>query len=74
MTPITLTDYSSDEGYSVALQPDGKIVVAGATYNGSNYDIALTRYNINGSLDTGFGNGGKVITSIGNGSKYSSGK
>ncbi|MUG95782.1 tandem-95 repeat protein [Scytonema sp. UIC 10036] len=71
MTPITRTDYSTDEGYTVALQPDGKIVVAGATYNGSNYDIALTRYNINGSLDTGFGNGGKVITAISNGSEVS---
>jgi uncharacterized delta-60 repeat protein len=57
-----------DEGYSAAVQSNGKIVVAGWSYNGSNYDIALVRYNTNGSLDTtGFGTGGKVTTAIGSG-------
>ncbi|KYC42820.1 hypothetical protein WA1_11880 [Scytonema hofmannii PCC 7110] len=55
---------NTDEGYSVAIQADGKIVVAGSTYNGSNHDSALIRYNIDGSLDTSFGNGGKVITPV----------
>jgi uncharacterized delta-60 repeat protein len=40
---------------SVALQSDGKIVVAG----GANGDFALARYNSNGTLDAGFGAGGK---------------
>jgi len=49
---------------SVVIQPDGKIVVAGGafplfTFLG-NFEIA--RYNINGSLDTSFGNGGIVTT------------
>jgi uncharacterized delta-60 repeat protein len=31
----------------------------------ANYDFALARYNPDGTLDTAFGNGGKVITQIG---------
>lgn len=55
-----------DTGYSVAIQTDGKIVVAGSWYSGiSPYDFfALVRYNSNGSLDGTFGSGGKVATSI----------
>ena len=47
---------------SVALQADGKIVVAGYSFNGSNYDFAVARYNADGSLDTTFNGTGKVIT------------
>jgi uncharacterized delta-60 repeat protein len=36
---------SNDNGLSVAVQPDGKIVVAGESNNGSNFDFALVRYN-----------------------------
>ncbi|NJO80827.1 MAG: hypothetical protein HC827_21540 [Cyanobacteria bacterium RM1_2_2] len=54
-----------DEARSVVVQPDGKIVVAGYADNGSNFDFALTRYNPNGTLDTSFGSGGRVITPIG---------
>jgi uncharacterized delta-60 repeat protein len=44
------------------LQPDGKIVLAG-TVGESYYEncFALTRYNLDGSLDAAFGGGGKVI-------------
>ena len=48
----------------VALQVDGKIVCAGSAHNGS--DIALIRYNPNGSLDTSFGSGGVAINDLGN--------
>jgi uncharacterized delta-60 repeat protein len=50
---------SYDVGYALAIQSDGKIVLAGVT----NSEIALARYNNNGSLDSGFGGAGKVITS-----------
>jgi uncharacterized delta-60 repeat protein len=40
----------------VALQPDGRIVVAGV----SDYRVALARYRRNGTLDATFGTGGKV--------------
>ena len=43
------------------LQPDGKIVIAGAS--GPNF--GLVRYNGNGSLDLTFGNGGIVLTDLG---------
>jgi len=55
------------KGNSVAIQPDGKIVVAGHSDNGSNYDFAVVRYNTNGTLDNYFGSNGKITTSIGNG-------
>jgi uncharacterized delta-60 repeat protein len=54
----------TDRAYSVAIQSDGKIVVAGYSY-GSNNDVALVRYNTDGSLDTSFDSDGKVTTPIG---------
>ncbi|HET7487172.1 MAG TPA: Calx-beta domain-containing protein [Acidimicrobiales bacterium] len=54
-----------DEANGVAVQPDGKIVVAGFASNGSNDDFALTRYNADGTLDATFGTGGKVLTDFG---------
>ena len=62
---ITPVSSSYDFGRSVALQSDGKIVVAGDSYNGSNYDFALVRYTASGALDASFGSGGKVTTAIG---------
>jgi uncharacterized delta-60 repeat protein len=62
------TDFSSslDGIYGIALQTDGKIVAAGFTFIASeaNDNFALARYNANGTLDTSFGTGGKVITDI----------
>ncbi len=50
----------------VVLQPDGKIVAAGGTGSSpSSLDFALARYLSDGSLDTGFGSGGKVVTEMG---------
>lgn len=49
---------------ALALQPDGKIVVAGSCSNGNDVDLCLARYNTNGVLDATFGNGGKVITDV----------
>ena len=49
------------------LQSDGKIVAAGYSHNGSNFDFAIVRYNTNGSLDTTFDADGKQTTSIGSG-------
>ncbi|MDQ4122885.1 MAG: carboxypeptidase regulatory-like domain-containing protein [Acidobacteriota bacterium] len=50
------------------LQPDGKIVVSGYVRNGGglDYNITLTRYNSDGSLDTTFDGDGRVITDINN--------
>lgn len=53
-----------DVGNAIAIQPDGKILVAGAAYNGTNNDFAFIRLNPNGSLDDSFGLGGKVAIPI----------
>ncbi|WP_432752536.1 calcium-binding protein [Streptomyces sp. JL2001] len=45
-------------GRDMAVQTDGRIVVAGA----ANSDFALARYNTDGSLDTGFSGDGRVTT------------
>lgn len=45
----------------VLLQPDGKILVAGTSYNGTEEDFVLLRYDADGTLDATFGIGGKVI-------------
>jgi uncharacterized delta-60 repeat protein len=55
------------QAFAVAIQPDGKIVAAGSSYNGSNRDIAVARYSADGSLDPGFGTAGIVTTQIGSG-------
>ncbi|MGH9136915.1 MAG: Ig-like domain-containing protein [Acidimicrobiales bacterium] len=54
-----------DEAYAVALQPDGRIVVAGETWTGSITHAALARYNPDGTLDDTFGGDGTVVLSIG---------
>ncbi len=64
---VTPVGNTYDEAYAVAIQADGKFVVAGISYNGANNDFSLVRYNTNGSLDNSFGTGGKVITAIGSG-------
>ncbi|MFF1258727.1 calcium-binding protein [Streptomyces sp. NPDC058321] len=56
-------DYEAVEG--LAVQPDGRIVAAG----GSSGRFGLARYNVNGSLDTTFGNAGRVLTSGGGGAQ-----
>jgi uncharacterized delta-60 repeat protein len=43
-----------------------KIVASGDAHAGAGYNVlALARYNLDGSLDTSFGNGGKVVTDLG---------
>jgi uncharacterized delta-60 repeat protein len=62
---VVTTDLGSgiDAAYALSLQPDGKILIGGI--GGVSADFALVRYNTNGSLDTEFGNNGKVLTPIG---------
>jgi uncharacterized delta-60 repeat protein len=61
---IVTTDGSArtDEAYSVVVQSDGKIIVAGFSDTGVNDDFAVARYNTDGSLDGTFGTGGIVKT------------
>jgi uncharacterized delta-60 repeat protein len=65
---MVITDFagSTDSAHALAIQPDGKIVVAGTATHGSvtfaDSDFAGVRYLSNGSLDARFGSGGKVTT------------
>lgn len=63
------TDFlqNADAAKAAALQPDGKILVAGESYDiSTSQDFAVARYNQNGSLDTTFGEGGKIRVHLGN--------
>ena len=46
------------------LLPDGQIVIAGSAYT-TQYNIALARFNANGSVDTSFGAAGSVVVNVG---------
>jgi uncharacterized delta-60 repeat protein len=59
----TVSIGSDDAAYDVAIQPDAKILVAGA----SDFNFALVRLNANGSLDTTFSGDGKVTGPSGEG-------
>ncbi|MEC4679021.1 MAG: delta-60 repeat domain-containing protein, partial [Nitrospirota bacterium] len=55
-----------DFAKTIKIQTDGKILVAGTVFSAAlPGQFALARYNANGSLDTGFGNNGIVITPLG---------
>lgn len=63
---LVITNFSSYFEWveSVVLQPDGKIVVGGGAYFNDQRDIAVARYNLNGTLDTTFGVNGLVTTDV----------
>ena len=66
---FVVTDFgdNEDKANQVVLQADGKIVVVGSKNDSGNFDIdvALARYESDGTLDPGFGDGGKVVLNIG---------
>ena len=51
-----------DVGEAVAVQPDGKIVAAGGTFNGPNSEVLLVRLNPDGAFDANFAGGDGVAT------------
>ncbi|HEX2700708.1 MAG TPA: delta-60 repeat domain-containing protein [Acidimicrobiales bacterium] len=51
---------TNDSGDSVAVQPDGRVIVAGFAGD----DFASARYNVDGSLDTSFDTDGKLVTDV----------
>jgi uncharacterized delta-60 repeat protein len=62
---INAVGIDNDSVVAVALQPDSKIVVVGFCLNSSNLtDFCALRHNADGSVDTDFGSGGKVIASL----------
>lgn len=45
----------AEEAYGMSMQPDGKLVVVGRARTGTRYDMGVTRFNADGSLDLAFG-------------------
>lgn len=56
-----------DEARSVQVQSNGRIILAGHSYNGLDYDFSVTRLFTDGAMDTSFGSSGKLITPMGSG-------
>ncbi len=54
-------------GWDLDIQADGKIIVSGASFNSSDYDLSIVRYNSNGSLDNSFDTDGIFTYDSGNG-------
>ncbi|MCW2973815.1 MAG: hypothetical protein JWN72_2088 [Thermoleophilia bacterium] len=65
----TAVGSGADYGRSLAIQPDGRLIVAGYTV-GATADVAVLRYNVDGTLDTSFNGTGKVVTTVGSGNDY----
>jgi len=60
---LVKTDFNEIENaHAVAIQPDGKIVVAGSISSSNGSDFAIVRYHHDGTLDSSFGQGGLVTT------------
>ena len=62
---LTTNVSGNDDGNSVAIQADGKIVVAGTSFVNGSQDFSVARYNTNGTLDTTFDTDGKLTTDFG---------
>ncbi len=53
-----------DYPHAIAIQPDGKILAAGGSFNGAETEFSLVRLNTDGTLDITFDGDGKVVTSV----------
>ncbi|MBL4731674.1 MAG: DUF4347 domain-containing protein, partial [Rhizobiaceae bacterium] len=62
---VTTVMSSSSIANDVEVLSNGKILIGGYSYNGSNYDFTVARYTSSGVLDTSFGGGsGYVVTDV----------
>ncbi len=66
---FVFTDFSNDtdQAYGVVIQADGKIIAAGRSLVGGDYDFSAARYNPDGSLDTSFNLDGRITFGYGAG-------
>lgn len=60
----TSASFNIDGARAIAIQPDGKILVAGEAVVTVNSDFAVLRYNADGTLDQTFGTGGIATTPV----------
>ncbi len=70
-TPTGILDWKTTTSFGdidyatvMIVQNDGKIVLGGNGQSGGSH-FALARYNLDGTLDVTFGDGGKVLTNLG---------
>lgn len=66
-TVITPRSGGDDFANALALQPDGKLVVAGYCKVAAQFQFCAVRYSSDGTLDATFGNNGRSISPDGNG-------
>ncbi|WP_194285806.1 beta strand repeat-containing protein [Alcanivorax sediminis] len=59
---VTAVGSAGDQAFSLIEDSSGNLVVAGTSFNGNDYDVALVRYDSNGLLDNGFGGGDGIVT------------
>lgn len=64
--PVGAYDEVIQLAQGIVRQSDGKIVVAGSSRDISDSAFSAIRYNTNGTIDTTFGDNGRVLTRIGN--------
>ncbi len=63
---VALADFGgSDSGMTIAMQSDGKVLMAGRAWNGNEYDFGVVRFNTDGTLDSSFGEGGLARADMG---------
>ncbi|MBW2202753.1 MAG: hypothetical protein JRF52_01310 [Deltaproteobacteria bacterium] len=63
----------NDNGRRLAIQGGNKIVVTGNTPNGTDEDVLILRYNVDGSADGAFGSNGVVTLNIVTGKDFGEG-
>jgi len=59
--------FGDDEAFALAVQPDGKILVAGYSSNGAVKNLSVARYLVDGTLDISFNYDGLFTHSMGSG-------
>ena len=62
---LTVGRVDDDRINAIALQPDGKLVAAGDSYQAQGYEPIVVRFNADGSLDRAFGSDGYTIVGFG---------
>lgn len=63
---VTTAQIVDEANYTngMIIQADDKVILVGRTVKELDYDLAMVRFNTDGTLDSTFGNGGKVSTDV----------
>ncbi len=58
----SISQLAGDVAFKTVVQDDGRILVVGQSYNGTDYDFGIVRLLSNGAIDTKFGGAGDINT------------